>query len=678
MIKTSWLTKSATLGCLSLLLTLAPGVQAAKPAGATINVRDFFRSPAAASPKLSPSGQKIAMLIPGEQGRMTLGVADISTPTRFVGIARFSDADIANFGWVNDKRLYFSAVDLQSPVGDQVAPGLFAVDVDGSDFTKLIRRRSDVRTMGASDRNLLPEWNLFHSAANDGSDDVFISRHDVFSGSEEARTAILRLDTRTRAVRNITPVGSPEKVMQWLLDRRGEPRVAVTNDSGTKGRVLWRTPSNNEWTVVSRFDVYEPKPDSWTPLAIDSSEQLYVSAIEPSTMAGAQTSAVFRLMPKPDAPLDKPLLSLKGYDFEGKVLIDAGTGKTLGIRYLTDAIGVAWFDPDMKAVQQDVDKQLDGTVNYLTCDYCSQARHLIVTAYSDRQSPVHFLYERATRKLQLLAASRPWLDSARMAEQDFVRVKARDGQEFPVLVTRPQGKGPWPTVVLVHGGPFVRGEQWGFDPDAQFLASRGYLVVQPEFRGSTGYGHTLFKAGWKQWGLTMQDDVTDATRWAIQQGLADPKRVAIAGASYGGYATMMGLAKEPELYKAGINWVGVTDISMMYDVGWSDFMGGKWMRYGMPKMIGDPEGDATQLRATSPLRQAARIKQPVLMAYGSEDLRVPLPHGVKMRDALQAAGNKDVEWRVYEGEGHGWMLEENKIDFWTRVEKFLARHLAQP
>jgi len=173
----------------------------------------------------------------------------------------------------------------------------------------------------------------------------------------------------------------------------------------------------------------------------------------------------------------------------------------------------------------------------------------------------------------------------------------------------------------------------------------------------------------------MQDDVTDVTRWAIQQGHADPRRVAIAGASYGGYATMMGLVKEPDLYKAGINWVGVTDIELMYDIGWSDFSGSQWMRFGMPRMVGDPKKDAEQLKATSPLQQAHRIKQPVLMAYGEEDLRVPLPHGTKMRDALVRAGNKQVEWVQYKDEGHGFVLLENNVDFWSRVERFLAQHL---
>jgi dipeptidyl aminopeptidase/acylaminoacyl peptidase len=173
----------------------------------------------------------------------------------------------------------------------------------------------------------------------------------------------------------------------------------------------------------------------------------------------------------------------------------------------------------------------------------------------------------------------------------------------------------------------------------------------------------------------MQDDVTDATKWAVAQGLADPKSMAVAGASYGGYAVMMGLVKEPDLYRAGINWVGVTDIDLMYDIGWSDTSGSDWEKYGMPTLVGDPKTDRVQFDATSPLKRAAAINKPVLMAYGDKDFRVPLPHGKDMRDALKRAGKVEVEWVVYEDEGHGWMLVKNKVDFWTRVEKFLAKHL---
>jgi dipeptidyl aminopeptidase/acylaminoacyl peptidase len=657
--------------CAALAIAAALPATAAAP----IALQDFFRPATAVTPRLSPGGDRIALLIPAPDGRMALAVADTATPTRFTGIAHFGDADINRFGWINKDRLWFDATDHQSPAGDQLDSGLFAVNADGSGYARLITRKNEDRVTRTERIALQGDRHRFVQAANDGSDDVFVQHYEWVGEGVPLDSKLLRLNTKTREARNVTPVGSPSGVASWIIDQGGQPRVAVAGSRGTVQTVYWRNPATNAWVNMASSDAVDPGVGSYVPVAVDFEGKLFVTAIDPAS-GSAETSALFRLNLQDGKLPAEPILRLKGYDFEGKILFDAATRKTSGVLYTSDAKGAVWFDPALRADQEAIDKQLDGTVNTFDCaPSCSSARRFVVTSYSDRQSPVYFLYERATRKLQLIASSRPWLDSAKMAEQDFVRIKARDGLEFPVLVTRPQGKGPWPTVVLVHGGPNVRGEEWGFSPDTQFLAARGYLVIQPEFRGSQGYGDALFRAGWRQWGLTMQDDVTDATRWAIAQGLADPKRVAIAGASYGGYAAMMGLVKEPALYRAGINWVGVTDIGLMYEIGWGDFMGSKWMRYGMPKLIGHQTRDAEQFRLTSPLQQAARITQPVLMAYGELDRRVPLPHGTKLRDALKASGNKNVEWVEYEGEGHGWVLMKNTVDFWSRVETFLSKNL---
>jgi dipeptidyl aminopeptidase/acylaminoacyl peptidase len=236
-----------------------------------------------------------------------------------------------------------------------------------------------------------------------------------------------------------------------------------------------------------------------------------------------------------------------------------------------------------------------------------------------------------------------------------------------------------PLVVLVHGGPYVRGGEWGWRPDAQFLASRGYAVLEPEYRGSTGFGARHFRAGWKQWGLKMQDDIADGAKWAVAEGIVDPQRICIAGASYGGYATLMGLLNDPGLFKCGIDWVGVTDIGLLYSGHWSfrSDLSDEYKQYGMPELVGDVVKDAEQFRATSPLLQAARIRQPLLLAYGGSDARVPLYHGRKFYDAVKAT-NPNVEMVVYEEEGHGWALPKNRIDFWTRVEKFLDRNIGKP
>ncbi|MDB5935818.1 MAG: prolyl oligopeptidase family protein, partial [Massilia sp.] len=204
-------------------------------------------------------------------------------------------------------------------------------------------------------------------------------------------------------------------------------------------------------------------------------------------------------------------------------------------------------------------------------------------------------------------------------------------------------------------------------------------VLEPEYRGSTGFGSKHYRAGWKQWGLKMQDDIADGAKWAIAQGIVDPQRICIAGASYGGYATLMGLIKDPELFKCGIDWVGVTDINLLYSGHWSfrSDTSDAYKQYGMPQLVGDPVKDAEQFKATSPLEQAARIKQPLLLAYGGSDVRVPLYHGRKFYEAVKST-NKNVEMVVYDEEGHGWALPKNRIDFWSRVEKFLDKNIGKP
>ncbi len=198
--------------------------------------------------------------------------------------------------------------------------------------------------------------------------------------------------------------------------------------------------------------------------------------------------------------------------------------------------------------------------------------------------------------------------------------------------------------------------------------------MQPQFRGTKGFGQAHHTAGWKQWGKAMQNDVADATKWAIDQGIADPQRIAIAGASYGSYATLMGLIRNPELYRCGVAWVGVTDLDMLHTATWDD-ISGDYKKFGMPKLLGDRVEDAADLKANSPLTHPSSIRQPLLLAYGEVDTRVPLVHGTTFRKAVQSA-NSSVEWVVYQDEGHGWVLPAHKVDFWNRTARFQDKNLA--
>jgi len=201
-------------------------------------------------------------------------------------------------------------------------------------------------------------------------------------------------------------------------------------------------------------------------------------------------------------------------------------------------------------------------------------------------------------------------------------------------------------------------------------------VLEPFFRGSTGFGTKHFKAGWKQWGLKMQDDLADGARWAVENGYADSRRICIAGASYGGYAALMGILNDPDLFQCAVNWADVTDIELLYTGHWlyTSDLSAEWKQYGMPLLVGDLEKDAAQLKATSPIEQAERIKRPILMGYGDSDQRVPIVHGKRFLREVRPY-NKKVEFKEYDGEGHSLKLAKNRIDFWTRVEKFLDKYI---
>ena len=633
---------------------------------------DFFRRAAFVNMVMAPNGQAIAALTAGPSGRVGLAVIDLRDLSRTRNIATFGDADVLDVRWVNDERLVFNVTNRRLPYGEQVGSGLFAIDREGKEpVRRLVQREwDDVRqSTNIVDRSLAPNHAL-HSLLRDGSNDVILQRYTFSNAGPLLGTSLLRLDTRSGVATNLSQ-GSPEHVFGWTLDARGVPRAVVTQWAG-KEALYWKVAADQPWALIEEFEAYGAGAPN--PMFVDAGDTLYLSG-RPGPQA--DTSALLRVDLRTGKLASQTVLALDGYDFSGQ-LIHSKQGKLLGVNYLSDARATYWFDPGLAQLQKQVDALLPDTNNRLDCGACESPARLLVSSSSDRLPVVYRLFDTQADTLSDLAASRPWIKPQAMATRDMVRIPARDGLSIPVHVTRPAGAAgaaaaAAPMVVLVHGGPWSRGGEWHWDGASQFLASRGYVVIEPEFRGSTGFGNKLFRAGFKQWGLAMQDDIADATLWAVKQGYADAKRVCIAGASYGGYATLMGLIRYPELYRCGFEWVGVADIELMYSIQWSDFSA-QWKNYGMPVMIGDRVKDAEQLAATSPLKLAARLTQPLLMAYGGEDRRVPIDHGLKMRDALRVH-NKSVEWIDYPSEGHGWMLQANDVDFWSRVEKFLERNL---
>jgi dipeptidyl aminopeptidase/acylaminoacyl peptidase len=634
-------------------------------------IESFFDNPIFSAAVLSPDARHLAVRIGGEGQRNLLAVVDLEK-TGIKVVANFSDADVGDFEWVNNERLILDSTDNRLAYGERYfAPGLYAVNRDGSLFRQLANRQDESIVPDSFARPRLP-WNtyLVRQKGAQNSEFVYVASPVFDDPGEFLYVDLLRLNTLTGRTER---VARPANTRNWLLDHKGEPRIASAVDGGVES-IWYLDPATKKWRKVGEFDRYKGGPGAFTPLAFGPDGAMYVS-----TEAGADKSAMHRFDFATNQVSKEPLVKVADYDFHGSLVTTHD--KLLGVRVLTDADWIEWFDPSMKALQQRVDTLLPRTVNLLSVAARAETPWVLVQSFSDRQPRFTNLFNSATGQLSKVGDTHARIDPAQMGKQQLVHYKARDGLDIPAWLTLPHGGTGknLPLVVLVHGGPYVRGGQWGWNPQTQFLASRGYAVLEPEYRGSTGFGAKHFRAGWKQWGLAMQDDIADGAKWAIAEGIVDPKRICIAGASYGGYATLMGLINDPALYKCGIDWVGVTDIKLMYTGHWSfsSDLSDTYKQYGMPDLVGDPVKDAEQLKATSPLLQAARITQPLLLAYGGADKRVPLYHGQKFYDAVKLT-NADVEWVVYEDEGHGWYLPKTRIDFWGRVEKFLERHIGKP
>ncbi len=644
----------------ALLLSTHAALAAPPPAEA------FFGEPEISKAVLSPKGNYAAYLYTDAKRRQMVQVRDTRNLEKatVAAVSASENAPIYAIHWVNEDRLTFTVRDLRVEFEGNLDE--FAVNRDGSNVTHLIsgnwNRRQQTVGSHMKDRVLTAAY-AYYGPTHDGSDDIVVEKYlwnNTDAQPESSR--LYRLNTKTRILSDLLPGAQPTRVRQWLLDAEDTPRIAYSSD---KGRCIlsYREKAGKDWTEIANAECFK---DSFIAEFFDSRNTLYVTAnfkdhkaLYTFDIAKRQRSA-------------EPLLVLDGFDFNGSPQIDYAARKLLGLDFQSDANSTVWFDAAMKTFQQKVDALVPGRSNRIRCGTdCRDPVALLVESSSDRQPTEFLVYTPAANAIVSLGGTHPAIAPADMGQRDFHRIAARDGLKIPLYVTMPPGKtkGPLPVVMLVHGGPWVRGGSWEWNGEAQFLASRGYLVLQPEFRGSVGFGAAHFKAGWQQWGRAMQDDLADTAQWAIRQGLADPQRIAIMGNSYGGYATLMGLVRNPELFRCGVDLFGVTDLDLMFTSSRGD-VSEDALRYDMRTLVGDPDKDADMFRQNSPAALAARLTQPLLLAHGAEDRRVPIEHAKRLRSAL-SGHNKKVEWVVYADEGHGLLHENNRIDFYKRVDAFL-------
>lgn len=664
MTRASWLLAFALLMC-----GTSNAANAADDPSVPLPTQAFFRNADLGTVRLSPSGRWLAAGVRSKDDRVALAVLDLDKKEQPTVVAAYSDADVRSFDWVNDERLVYNVIDFQSGNAEQkFGPGLWSVNRNGLDRRLLVypRQQFVVRDAGSSLVRPLSSNHQLLAVPGTGGNEVVVGEYRYDGIGDFVSINPLFLDVTTGRTRSLA-VGAPDHARQWFFDPKGQPRAVVTQFRGER-EILWRDDASAPWRSLKKFATYS---DGFSPVAVDGAGQLFV------TTGSASGNSVLRRYDFAKGKAEpQPLVSAEGFDFDGRLLMDDAGSRALGVRFETDAEVTIWFDADLKKLQGIADARFPGRINRLTCRGCASGGVLLVYSYSDQDPGSYWLYRPASDEWEPIGKTRPAIDPARMAQVDFFRIKARDGEVMPIWVTTPPGKASKPraAVVLVHGGPWVRGGHWRWNREAQFLASRGFVVIEPEFRGSTGYGYAHFERGFKQWGGTMQDDLADAVGWAATSGKIDASRVCIAGASYGGYATLMSLVRYPDLYKCGVAWAAVTDPRLRYEESWRSDADEEVRKYSLPTLVGDPVKDAELLKAAAPVLHADKIRAPVYLAFGREDRRVPLEHGTTMREALRAAGN-EPEWTVYDGEGHGWLRLDHNVDFYDHMARFLSQNL---
>jgi len=471
-----------------------------------------------------------------------------------------------------------------------------------------------------------------------------------------------RLNIETGEMKQLAE--NPGNIQSWIMDHDGKLRAATAIVDGINTQILYREKESEKFKPVLTTNFKE----SVNPMFFTfDNKNIYATSnlgrdktvvVEFDIANGKEIKVLY----------ENPDFDVSGlqYSKKRKVLTIADFESWKMEKY--------FFDEETKKIYESVQKELPNVTIHIPWTTKEEDKYIIRT-FSDRSLGGYYIYDKTIDKLQKIADIGPWLIEKELGEMKPIQYKSRDSMTINGYITLPAGytmetAKDLPAVVNPHGGPWAR-DGWYFNPEVQFLANRGYAVLQVNFRGSTGYGRKFWESSFKQWGLKMQDDVTDGTKWLIDQGIADPKRIAIYGASYGGYTTLEGIVKEPDLYTAAVDYVGVSNLFTFLKTippYW------KPMLDMMYDMVGNPKTDSLQFVTTSPALNADKIKTPLFIAQGANDPRVKKAESDQMVEALKKRGIT-VQYMVKDNEGHGFHNEENRFDFYRAMEKFLGEQL---
>lgn len=625
-------------GILLLMITVTH-VMASEPVK-RYDLKDFFAKPERSSFRISPDGKTLGFMQPWQR-RENLYVAPLAPGSKAPDYAKArrltaeTGRDIASFFWKGNGHL------------------LYAKDFGGDENFHVV----SVDVHSGALKDLTPYPKIRASIVDDLPDDpdhVLVQHNRRAPKIFDVYRINVRTGDATMAAQN------PGNITDWVTDHSGHIRAAVTTD-GISRSLLYRPTEKGTFRAVLTTDFRT------------AVEPLFFTFDNKSLYAlsnrGRDKTALVILDPDTGTE-SKPLFENREVDIDGA----AYSRKR---KVLTYASFNTWkeqrlfFDPETQKLFAKIQKKVPGYEIVIQNENLAEDT-FIVAAYSDRTPGTRYVYSATSDTLAKLGEINPRIEASHMASMKPVTYTARDGLKINGYLTLPLGRVAknLPVIVNPHGGPWVR-DSWGFNPEVQFLANRGFAVFRMNYRGSTGYGRAFWEKSFKQWGRTMQDDITDGVTWLIQEGIADPKRVGIYGGSYGGYATLAGVTFTPDLYAAAVDYVGVANLFTFMNT-----IPPYWKPYleMMHIKVGDPGKDKELLRAASPVFHADKIKTPLFIAQGANDPRVNKNESDQMVEALRKRG-VEVQYMVKANEGHGFHNEENQFEFYGAMDVFFEKYL---
>jgi dipeptidyl aminopeptidase/acylaminoacyl peptidase len=595
-----------------------------------IPIEDFIRQPAQFGFQVSPDGKYLAFMQPANN-RLNVFVKTIGEEEA-VQVTAATERDIMGFAWANDAKIIYAA-----DTGGDENYHILSVNIDGTGMKDLTPYEN---TMAMLVDPLEQDPDHLLVGLNKRDPRFF----DVYRINVNTGTAELAAE-------------NPGNISGWMTDHDGKIRVAISSD-GNVSTLLYREKEDQEFQPLVTTGI----EDTFMPLMFTfDNKQLYaLSNIDRDKAALIQYDPVAKKTVQ--TIYENSEVDVSGFMASSK------QQKIVAAVYETDKVHYQFLDSEIEKLYNTLKSKVPGKeVSLLSFD-----DKVMFFAYNDKSMGAYYNFDKVSDKIELLADTAPWIDESKLADAKPVTYKSRDGLTIHGYLTLPQNADAsnLPLIVNPHGGPWAR-DSWGYNPEVQLLANRGYAVLQVNFRGSTGYGKAFLNAGNKEWGKAMQNDLTDGVEWLVKEGIVDAKRVGIYGASYGGYAALAGLTFTPDVYAAGVSYVGPSNLFTLLES-----LPPYWEseRVKFYERMGDPVKDKDLLMDVSPLFHVDQIKAPLFVVQGANDPRVKQAESDQIVEALRER-NVDVPYMLKINEGHGFANIENQLDFYRALEKFLNRHL---